>query len=374
MGTSLKQRIRRLRASGPTASGPVSSALAERLRRLDPARRRGESVEPADEARLAEQLGAEVLAPGVLCLERSRPLTERHGRWRLDGLIPAVPRLLDGVDPDPAGWVVIDTETSGLAGGTGTWVFCVGIGRPVAGRLQLRQWLLTRLDAEPAFLEAVELALADASVLISYNGKSFDIPLLATRFRLVGQEPGLDRLDHLDLLYPVRRAFGSRWPDCRLARVEERLLHAPRRDDLPGAEAPAAWRAWLRSSDPSRLGAVLRHNRIDLLSVAALLPALARVAEAPIELGADIAAMARHALRRRRPEQALAVLQAGRPELDTPAALLLAGLLRRRGDWGQAIAIWQALAKQGSPKAEQALIRYRRQQMIARNGRLFEEE
>ena len=371
MGTSLKQRIRRLRASGPTPSRPVSSALAERLRRLDPARRRGESVEPADEARLAEQLGAEVLAPGVLYLERSRPLTERHGRWRLDLLMPAVPRLLDGVDPDPGGWVFIDTETSGLAGGTGTWVFCVGLGRLESGRLRLRQWLLTRLDAEPAFLDAVMLDLADASLLISYNGKSFDLPLLAARLQLAGRRSALDRLDHLDLLYPVRRAFASRWPDCRLASVEERLLRAPRRDDLPGAEAPAAWLAWLRRGDPSRLGAVLRHNRIDLLSVAALVPALVRVADAPAELGADIAAIARHALRRRCPEQAIAVLQAGHSALDGSSALLLATLLRRRGDWEQAIDIWRALAERGDPKAERALIRYRRQQTMARNGRLF---
>jgi hypothetical protein len=369
----LKARLRRLKAgSGAPSAVPAASGLAERLRRLDPARRRAEREQPADDGRLAEQLGAEVLAPGVLYLERSRPLTERHGHWRLDGLTPAVPRLLDGIDPDPAGWAIVDTETSGLAGGTGTWVFCVGVGRLAAGRLRLRQWLLTRLDAEPAFLDAVASALADASLLISYNGKSFDLPLLATRFRLTGRQPALDGLGHLDLLYPVRRAFGGRWPDCRLASVEERLLHATRRDDLPGAEAPAAWLAWLRRGDASRLGAVLRHNRIDLLSVAALLPALVRVVEAPAELGADSAAIARHELRLRRPERALAVLQAGRAELDAPAALLLARLLRRRGDWEQAIGIWRALAEEGDGKAELALTRYCRQQTIARNGRLFQ--
>ncbi len=358
MTTSLKQRLQRLRAQGPAPSVPIESDLAERLRRLDPARRRPATAAPMDDGQLAEQLGAEVVAPGVLVLERARALTERHGRWRLQGLIEAVPRLLDGADPHPNRWALIDTETSGLAGGTGTWAFCVGIGRVDGERLRLRQWLLTRLDAEPAFLDAVESALADTTLLISYNGKSFDLPLLATRFQLAERRPGLERLAHLDLLYPVRRAFASRWPDCRLASVEQRLLNAPRSDDLPGAEAPAAWLDWLRRGDPSRIGAVLRHNRIDLISLAALLPALAAVEQAPGDHAADAAAIARHRLRSHRPEQALRLLQQAQAELDGAGALLLARLHRRRGDWPAAIAIWQTLAGAGEPEATLALAKY----------------
>jgi uncharacterized protein YprB with RNaseH-like and TPR domain len=332
--------------------------LAERLRRLAPSRAWTKNRPVISEQELASQLGAEVVADGVLCLDRSWPLRRRHGRVAPADCIDALAALLPTTPAQPEGWLLLDTETSGLAGGTGTWVFVFGAARFDGDCLRLRQHLLTRLDAEPAFIAAIAADLAGASLLISYNGKSFDLPLLETRFRLSGRVAPLAQMPHLDLLHGVRRAFASRWPDCRLATAERQLLGFVRDDDLPGSQAPEAWLDWLRGGDPRRLGAVLRHNRLDLLSLAALVPALAAVERAPLDYDADSVSLARHLARRGEHDKALAMLSAAHGRLDVAGLLLLASLHRRRGDWPRAVAVWDTLAAQDEQAAIEALAKY----------------
>jgi len=375
---SLHDRLRRLRASTgampapeqpPAADGgqaPPPPTLAERIRRLSPGRADVRVQREPDPAALADSLGAEITAPGVLRLERARPLAQRHGRLQPARCVEALAGLAapagDDPLPDPAGWTFLDTETSGLAGGTGTWAFVCGLARIAGDRLVIRQYLLTRLDAEADFIEQVARELTEATLLISYNGKTFDLPLLATRLRLAAPHRLADALPadrpHLDLLHPVRRAFASRWPDCRLTTCEQRLLGLIRTDDLPGAEAPAAWLDWLRHGDGRRLGPVLRHNRIDLVSLAALVPALAAVQQDPAGHEADVAAIARHLVRGGRWERAREVLAAVGADLDDEAGLLLAALHRRRGDWSAAVAIWQRLADRDRTQAIEQLAKY----------------
>jgi hypothetical protein len=164
---------------------------------------------------------------------------------------------------------------------------------------------------------------------------------------------------HLDLLHSVRRAFATRWPDCRLATVERCLLAFLRNGDLPGAEAPAAWLEWLRYGDGRRLDAVLRHNRMDLLSVAALPSVLAAVHAAPADFGADLLRIARWRLAAGDAEAARALL-AGVEEsaLACAARHLLARLHARAGDWPAALALWEALAERGDAVAREALAKY----------------
>ena len=165
------------------------------------------------------------------------------------------------------------------------------------------------------------------------------------------------KLPHLDLLHPVRRAFATRWPDCRLASVEGRLLGHRRIDDLPGAEAPAAWLDWLRTGEGGAT-AVLAHNRLDLISLAALVPALAGVERDPIAHGADLGALARHRIRLGDASGALALLRSAQPLLVPAERLLLASLYRRRGDWEQARTVWERLAADNEPDALEALAKY----------------
>lgn len=352
----LDERLRLLRGNLPeTTPAPVGADLAERLQRLGSGARRPVPKPAPDEQSLAKCLGAERLAPGVLRVERRFPLTSRHGRVPLGDSVAALPPLMGEPAVDPAGWLFLDTETSGLSGGTGTWAFLTGLARFEGTGLQLRQYLLTRLDGEPDYLKALRAELEGAEVLVTYNGKCFDAPLLATRFRLAGLQSPLTDRPHLDLLAPVRVAFARVWPDCRLVTAEARLLGLRREGDLPGSEAPAAWLAWLRQGETVPLAGVLEHNRRDLLSLPALVPALERTLHEPGSMGADVCSVARHRLRQGDHTAALTLLEADRARLDDSGLLALARLHRRHGQWDAAVAIWESLAVRGQPEALEAL-------------------
>ena len=196
-----EERLRRVRgevAAPPAMPESAGPSLEERLARLQAVRRPAQgSTQPqaaADPQALAQALGGEVLAHGLVRVEHRIPLSQSHGRIALGDGLAALPGLLpegagDGVR-DPAGWRLLDTETSGLAGGTGTWVFACGIGRIDGAVLVLEQFVLARLDAEAPFLAAITAALSGASLLVTYNGKSFDLPLLATRLGLTARDGG----------------------------------------------------------------------------------------------------------------------------------------------------------------------------------------
>ena len=164
-----------------------------------------------------------------------------------------------------------DTETTGLAGGTGTRAFMIGAADWHQGRLRIRQLTITRMAAEEAMLRAFAQWISADTVLVSYNGKSYDAPLLATRYRLARLPNPLAGLAHIDLLHPVRRHWKHQWQNCRLATAERQLLGVVREDDLPGCEAPAAWLTYLRGGSAKNLRRVAEHNAQDLKSLAGVL-------------------------------------------------------------------------------------------------------
>ncbi|MGD8274396.1 MAG: ribonuclease H-like domain-containing protein [Thiohalocapsa sp.] len=378
--SGLRERLQRFRGdaavkpAAPSAA-PAQPSLGERLRRLGSAR--VGAAKPAhnagvvqrqtavagvgipDDSELAGALGAERLADGVLRLAQYWPLALRHGHCSLDADPAAVRLFVPEASADPACWIAMDTETSGLAGGTGTWVFLVGLAHWRNDRLELIQYLLTRLDAEADFLACVRAELTQAALLLSYNGKTFDLPLLSARLRLARMEDVANDIPHLDLLHPVRRAFAPRWPDCRLASVEQRLLGHRRAGDLPGAEAPAAWLDWLRRGDGHRLQGVLAHNRTDLVSVAALPARLAAAHLAPAAYGADPLRIARWRLAAGDAEAARRVLaHVGAAAMEPEARYLLGGLHARAGDWSAALELWQRLDAEGHTGACEALSKH----------------
>ncbi|QDH68783.1 exonuclease [Lysobacter alkalisoli] len=184
----------------------------------------------------------------------------------------------------PQHLLFFDTETTGLAGGTGTRAFQIGAADwhddPLQGPgLRVRQLLMTTMAAEPAMLRAFAGWLAPDTVLCSYNGRCYDAPLLKARYRLARLPDPISPLDHLDLLFPTRRFHKGRWADCRLATVERELLGIVREDDLPGAQAPAAWLSWLRGGPATNLRRVCAHNHQDVVTLARLLLALASSAD-----------------------------------------------------------------------------------------------
>ncbi len=306
-----------------------------------------------------------MVAEHVVLVETVLPLDTRHGRRRLaDALEPLWPLAAPSPTPPPQAGegpgmrvLAIDTETTGLAGGTGTAAFMIGIAAAEPDGVRLRQWVLTAFAGEAAMLEALASSLAAADLMVSYNGKTFDLPLLRDRRRLQ-RGPALPEPPHLDLLHPTRRLFRRAWPDCRLATSERRLLGLVREDDLPGSEAPRAWRDYLAGAPSDELAGVLRHNALDVLSLLALGPALARSLHEPTSCGADACAAAAIWARCGERGHALSVLEAARERLDTRGALELARTLRGAGRVAEAAAIWERLAAAGSREAAERLAKY----------------
>ena len=172
---------------------------------------------------------------------------------------------------DPSRMLFFDTETTGLAGGTGTRAFMIGAANWQDGALRIRQLTMRTMSAEVAMLDAFRAWIAPDTTLVSYNGKCYDAPLLATRYRLARQANPLAGLQHVDLLYPTRRRYRGVYENCRLATIEHRVLRIVREDDLPGSEAPAAWLSYLRGGSAQTLRRVLAHNHQDVVTLSRLL-------------------------------------------------------------------------------------------------------
>lgn len=267
--TALAERLGRLRAQSghstvaPPAAVPRTDLPADVLRLIQ-ARARMQRAEPRAATRDRFVPGDEI-ARGLFLTESSvdwmspPPIIETaFARWNEP--IGAA-RLLH-----------FDTETTGLAGGTGTRAFMIGAAHwEPEGLLKLRQLTITTMAAETALLQTFAEWLREDTVLVSYNGKSYDAPLLATRYRLARLPNPLAGLGHLDLLHPVRRRWKGVWENCRLATIERQLLGVVRDDDLPGSEAPAAWLTFLRGGPATNLRRVAHHNAQDLVSLAGVL-------------------------------------------------------------------------------------------------------
>jgi len=289
---------------------------------------------------------------------------------RLRGLLP---QLLSGAAPGGSPLVFLDVETTALDRGAGALAFMVGLAAVVDGALRVEQWILTRLSAEAAMLAEVlarVVALGGpGAALASFNGASFDVPLLRTRLRRAGLPTANLERPHLDLLPLARRMWRGRGPDCRLVTLERTQLGVRRVHDIEGHEIPAVFWAWLRNpGDPevqAVMGRVADHNLADLVTLPALGAALGACLEAPADLDMAVRA-AEHSLAAGRREQALALLGdwLGRPAAPAPRrrALLLAADLLRRDDAsrGRAAELWAEVCRicPGDPVAHEALAKH----------------
>lgn len=172
----------------------------------------------------------------------------------------------------PERTVYVDTETTGLTGGSGTYAFLVGIGRFHQDAFVLRQLFLRGPWAERALLETASLLLEGAEAVVSYNGKSFDVPLLRGRLAYHGMPDPLRRTPQVDLLHIARRLWRERLPACGLGDVERGALGVGRgAQDVPGHLIPELYFEFLRSGRAEPLRGVMHHNELDVCSLAALL-------------------------------------------------------------------------------------------------------
>ncbi len=256
------------------------------------------------------------------------------------------------VEPVAApGTVFLDTETTGLAGGTGTYVFLVGLATWHDRRLRITQYFLGDLGAEGAFLAAVRDAIADARRLVTFNGRTFDLPLLETRYLLARAPWWGPELPHVDL-YPLARAlWRARVGDCRLMTLESTLLDLDRGDDLSGAEMPRLYFRYLRTQDVRALPRIFAHNRWDLVALAALAARAEAILAGPDSRHdpSDWLGAARW-LERRQPDRSAAfyeaALEAGLPgSLRGRAAWRLGRLWRRAGRVTEALRLWAGVVE-----------------------------
>ncbi len=166
---------------------------------------------------------------------------------------------------NPSKATVIDTETTGLAGGTGTYAFIIGAGFWQGEKFIIRQYMMRDFNEEPAQLTA--LAEDFSGSAISFNGKCFDLPLLTNRYRIHRFEPPFDNAPHLDMLFPSRRIWKRNSPGFKLTQLEEQILGYARDGDVPSYLIPSIFFDYLQSRDETLLYPILNHNRDDVLSL-----------------------------------------------------------------------------------------------------------
>lgn len=246
----------------------------------------------------------------------------------------------------------LDTETTGLAGGTGTMAFLIGVGWLEGDHFQVRQILARDFGEEKAALVYLKEIAAGKKFLVTFNGKAFDINLLATRFIMNRMQSDLTGLPHLDLLHPSRRLLGHRLENCRLATLESDILGVQREGDIPGWEIPQRYFDWLRRRDPRLLAGIFEHNRLDVISMATLTAHLVEIltaqAPAPYTHTDDYLAAARLLLTRANAPGAQKILDIFHdqtcPDFSLQSKKKLAQLYKRTGRMDEAVQIWRQMA------------------------------
>jgi hypothetical protein len=273
--------------------------------------------------------------------------------------VDAPRQMLEGAG-DPARWLFLDTETTGLSGGTGTYAFLVGLAWWDAGGLQIEQLFMRDFGEEHSLLEALAARVAERPVLVTFNGKTFDWPLLETRFRMTRVIEPRALAGHFDLLHPARQLWRLRLPSLRLTQLERHILGWDRGPDLWSAMIPQLYFDFLRGGPAAPLADVFRHNRMDLCGLAALAARVFTLLAAPETAEChplDLCGISR--LLRRRGEAARAralyerALAAGLPvELDLAARRELAHLAKRDRDFARANELWETLADNAEASLE----------------------
>jgi uncharacterized protein len=255
-----------------------------------------DKVRPTGTDEAAEILGGEwreLRGERFLVIDRKYPPGHRHGHVVVADTLPPDEGcwsrfpLLDGsatrIPPDGR-MLFLDLETTGIAGGAGTYAFLVGCAWYQDGCLRVRQFFLSNFAAERVLLEAVADVAGLCGAVVTYNGKSFDLPLIETRFQLHRLETPFTGMPHVDMLHPARRLWRDdegddsvgrsvdrgRVGSCRLSALEQTLCGHMREGDVPGFEIPSRYFHFVRTGDPRGLAAVMEHNRLDLVSLAML--------------------------------------------------------------------------------------------------------
>jgi uncharacterized protein YprB with RNaseH-like and TPR domain len=272
---------------------------------------------------------------------------------------------------DHSKWLFLDTETTGLSGGTGTYAFLIGLAWWDSGGLQVEQFFMRDFHEEHSILHELSARLADRPVLVTFNGKSFDWPLLENRFTMTRAIATPRLAAHLDLLHPARALWKLRLGSVRLVELERHVLDAARlgwhrEEDMLSALIPQHYFDYLRGGPAAPLAAVVRHNQMDLRGLAAIMgriDALLRAAANRADEGVDsldLFGLSRFLQRRGDSDGAHAAcsraLDLRLPsEIRPRARRELALMAKRRGDHQQAAVLWHELAAETTVNVEESV-------------------
>lgn len=261
-----------------------------------------------------------------------------------------LPNAADSV-LQPQQWLFLDTETTGLAGGTGTYAFLVGLAWWEDGGLAVEQHFMRDYDEEPSLLLELTGRFAERRVLVTFNGKSFDWPLLQTRYR-ISRAAFLEEPDaHLDLLHPARQLWRMRLKSVALSELERQVLGLERGYDIPSETIPRRYFDFLRGGPAEPIIEVFQHNQMDLRGLASLAVHIIGIMHEPESMlchAQDLFGISR--LLQRRGEEHLAgqvyqrALEQGLPEpAERTAQRELALLAKRQRDFERSNALWEQL-------------------------------
>lgn len=321
--------------------------------------RAAEGVKPGEciakeerHARLARLLGAELR---ITSLGRHLAVTSRFSGPSACAIGPRAQRLLAPQSvaevADTGRWIFLDTETTGLAGGTGTYAFLVGVAWWEGDTFVVEQLFMREHSEEASLLLDLSQRLAEKRVLVTFNGKSFDWPLLETRYRMTRAAAVARPPVHLDLYHPARQLWRLRLKSVALTELERHVLALDRGPDIPSHTIPGRYFDFLRGGAEGPMVEVFRHNQMDLCGLAALAARITSLLEEPEHSSGDASELfGISRILQRRGEELLAkegylrALTSGLPqEADRIARRELALLARRQRDFACANALWEEL-------------------------------
>ncbi len=322
---------------------------------------------PAPRLFVEEFLTGEVVENSLGQHFQTSKLYERHKRYGSmdisdlaempNDLLESITNGESGAAP-PQRWAFLDTETTGLAGGSGTYAFLIGVGSIGPEGFTVKQFFMRGFDEEPSMLMALTEHLQQFDILVTYNGKSYDQPLLETRYRMSRSKPPFAGMRHVDLLHASRRLWKLRFDSCRLVELENRILGLEREGDIPGEMIPYVYFEYVRTQQAQRVVPILHHNVLDIVTLACLTAIVPFAFKSPDEYrfghGAEMLGLARWLRQAGQEDQAAGLFRGAierglRDELMFKALWELAALEKKRGRDDAALAVFTELTESPNP-------------------------
>jgi uncharacterized protein YprB with RNaseH-like and TPR domain len=321
-------------------------------------------AKPPKDSFLAEYLNGKIISNSVgeyVQLHKTYGTTYRHGNVCLSDLTSVDGKTVCFLSAtqnlqrfDVRRTIFLDTETTGLAGGSGTYPFLVGIGYFESDKFVLRQYFMRDYGEEKALLHDLSKHLENYPFIVTYNGKGYDLPILKTRYILNRIKSSLEFDGHLDLLFPARRIWKQRVKDCRLSNLENKILGVERELDIPSYLIPQAYFEFLRSGENEKIKLIMEHNANDIVSMAALLAHLCQLLENPDKLEGiypeDLFSLGKSFYYSEQYDRACWCLEkaadkSSSEELFLQSHRYLGRLFKRTGEWQKAENTWQKVVK-----------------------------